>query len=195
MFINTDALQSLQIMPSELRPNSQISGLDPNQRGTNESLSVYGLFHSLACTPQGRSQLRQIFLRPSLDIGLITERQQSISAILRPDNAERLQRITATLRKIRNLRTVMSQLQKGIDYHAPSRSFEKGVWGTIRDFTARALELREIVGGMNGVQTLNIVHKVCYSQKSRDFLWLTIASLAFRKSRFQCALICRRNGQ
>lgn len=160
MFINMDTLRSLQIVQTELHPNSQTWGPDPTRGGIKESLSVYGLFHHLACTPQGRAQLRQIFLRPTLDLAIISERQRSISVLLQPDNAESLQQSTSILRKIRNLRTTITQLRKGIDFPSMGQSFDRGVWGTIRSFTAQALELRETVGTLNGSESLCIVHKV-----------------------------------
>ncbi|KAH7326765.1 muts domain V-domain-containing protein [Stachybotrys elegans] len=49
MLVDGDTLLSLQIVQSELHPNSQAWGLSPNGSATKESLSVYGLFHTFAC--------------------------------------------------------------------------------------------------------------------------------------------------
>lgn len=160
MFVNADALLSLQIVQSELHPNSQAWGPVSNHGTTKESLSVYGLFHLLACTPQGRSQLRQLFLRPTLNIDIILERQKTISVLLQPNNTDKSNHITTTLRKIRNLRTTVAQLRKGIEFPSAGQSYDKGVWATIRRFTAHALELRDLIGSLDGGHELKIVRKV-----------------------------------
>ncbi|KAG9506978.1 hypothetical protein J7337_000526 [Fusarium musae] len=146
MYVSTDALLSLQILQTELHPNSQAWGPDANKGNSKESLSVYGLFHHLACTPQGRTQLRQLFLRPLLDLGIISERQRTITVLLQPDNADKLAQLTSTLRKIRNMRTTLAQLRKGIEFPSAGQSFDRGVWATIQKFTAQALTLREMIG-------------------------------------------------
>ena len=57
MFVNADTLLSLQITSSECHPNAQQHGPASKNRtgGAKEGLSVYGLFHGLVKTPQGRS--------------------------------------------------------------------------------------------------------------------------------------------
>ncbi|KAF4415392.1 DNA mismatch repair MSH5 [Fusarium acutatum] len=165
MYVSTDALLSLQILQTELHPNSQAWGPDANKSNSKESLSVYGLFHHLACTPQGRTQLRQLFLRPLLDLDIISERQRTIAVLLQPDNADKLTQLTSTLHKIRNMRTTLAQLRKGIEFPCAGQSFDRGVWATIQKFTAQALTLREMIGLFNGGCDIVIFKKVrsCYS--------------------------------
>ncbi|KAF5644838.1 DNA mismatch repair MSH5 [Fusarium tjaetaba] len=165
MYVSTDALLSLQILQTELHPNSQAWGPDANKSNSKESLSVYGLFHHLACTPQGRTQLRQLFLRPLLDLGIISERQRTITVLLQPDNADKLAQLTSTLRKIRNMRTTLAQLRKGIEFPSAGQSFDRGVWATIQKFTAQALTLREIIGLFNGGSDIVIFKKLMVSTK------------------------------
>jgi DNA mismatch repair protein MSH5 len=74
---------------------------------------VYGLFHHLARTPQGRQLLRQWFLRPSTSLAMISERLDSIQTFIRPDNATLLEDLVTELKQIRNMRIVMLSLQKG----------------------------------------------------------------------------------
>lgn len=150
MYISNDTLLSLQILQTEMHPNSQAWGSDANQSNSKESLSVYGLFQHLASTPQGRTQLRRIFLRPLLDINIISERQRSIAVLLQPENADKLPQLASTLRKIRNLHTTFAQLRKGIEFPSAGQSFDKGVWGTIHRFTTHALTLRELIASLNG---------------------------------------------
>ncbi|EXK89013.1 DNA mismatch repair protein MSH5 [Fusarium oxysporum f. sp. raphani 54005] len=163
MYVSTDALLSLQILQTELHPNSQAWGPDANKSNSKESLSVYGLFHHLACTPQGRAQLRQLFLRPLLDLDIISERQRTITVLLQPDNADKLAQLTSTLRKIRNMRTTLAQLRKGIEFPSAGHSFDRGVWATIQKFTAQALTLRDTIGLFNGGSDIVIFKKLIHT--------------------------------
>ncbi|KAK0754086.1 muts domain V-domain-containing protein [Schizothecium vesticola] len=76
------------ILRAELDPNPQTQFNNTSEARFKESLSVYGLFQSLACTSQGKARLRQMLFRPSTDIGVIQERQQAIGVLLRPENRE-----------------------------------------------------------------------------------------------------------
>jgi DNA mismatch repair protein MSH5 len=127
-----DTLTSLQILQSESHPNAFNQGPGKTSAGSKESLSVYGLFYHLAQTPQGKAQLRRYFLRPSIKIDTITERHDFISVLLRPDNASALQKITMSLKKIKNLRPVMINLHKGFDTGSRANGkFKATNWGTI----------------------------------------------------------------
>lgn len=93
---------------------------------------MYGLFHHLAHTPQGRTRLRQYFLRPSLNIDVINQRLDFISIFFRPDNAPFLEKLTKSLKKIKNIRTIMIHLHKGISAgNAKLGGFKSGVWATL----------------------------------------------------------------
>ncbi|OCT44270.1 DNA mismatch repair protein [Cladophialophora carrionii] len=84
MLINTDTLVSLQIIQPESHPNGFNQG--PNPPGAKGTQSACGLFLQHAKSPQGRVQLRQAFLRPSLDIEYINSRLDFISVFVRPEN-------------------------------------------------------------------------------------------------------------
>ena len=88
MFINEATLSALQIIQSEMHPNSQMRGPEQSGSAAKESLSVYGLFQNLARTPQGKAKLRRLFLRPSIDLELINSRQQAIGFFLRQEHRE-----------------------------------------------------------------------------------------------------------
>jgi DNA mismatch repair protein MSH5 len=126
-FINSDTLQSLQIIQTESHPNSHSQG--PNSYGAKEGLSVYGLFHHLARTPQGKQLLRQHFLRPTLSLNLINERLNLVGVFTRPDNASQIADIGKELRSIKNMRLVMLSLRKGVNFSKGSIS--RSVWSTI----------------------------------------------------------------
>lgn len=99
---------------------------------SKEGLSVYGIFQRFAGTPQGRNRLRQDFLRPSTSIDVIRERHDCISVFLRPDNLNCLEKISKSLKHIKNLRPVMINLRKGISTgSAKVIGFKTTVWATL----------------------------------------------------------------
>jgi DNA mismatch repair protein MSH5 len=164
MFINADTMASLQILQSEFHPNSHMQGPNSASSSAKESLSVFGLFHHLASTPQGKYRLRQIFLRPSLDLEIIEERQAAISILIRPDNSPALEKIVKSLKKIKNIRTVVIHLQKGISGASGRCSgLQQGVWANLQQFAFHTLKIIEAVAKLVNGQDLMIVNKVRYS--------------------------------
>src|SRR4051812_29226214 len=103
MFVNADTLSSLRIIQSESHPNSHMQGPNNSGSGSKESLSVFGLFVHLASTPQGKHKLRQMFLRPSVDMAVIGERLKTISFFLRSENQAALQKIRKSLKKVKDI--------------------------------------------------------------------------------------------
>ncbi|KAI7476960.1 hypothetical protein KC364_g5395 [Hortaea werneckii] len=163
MFINADTLLSLQITSTESHPNAQNQG-PPSKgwsSGAKEGLSVYSLFHHLAKTSQGRALLRQYFVRPSLNINIINERLQTISVLLRPDNAEYLDHIIEHLAKIKNMRIVTVNLRKGVSSGLnKNRGVNTSVWPSIRNFTFHALRLLDALVELQGAERLAIRNKI-----------------------------------
>lgn len=160
MFVNKDTLASLQILQSEAHPNSQMRGPDKSNSGSKESLSVYGLFHYLACTSQGRTKLRQIFLRPSIDIDLIKSRQKAIAFFLRPDHSDNAMRLSSELRKIKNMRATVTFLQKGVDTPGKKSSMASNVWLTLQRFAHNALNIRETLAQMQNSDKITVIRMV-----------------------------------
>ncbi|RYP27731.1 hypothetical protein DL767_007568 [Monosporascus sp. MG133] len=160
MFVNADTLVSLQILQSEFHPNSHQRGPANSTSGAKESLSVYGLFHHLACTPQGRLKLRQIFLRPSLDRDLIKERHKTISFFLRPGSADAVSGLQKRLRKIKNMMACVALLRKGIDNPGRKVSAMNNVWASLQLFAAHSLQLRDILRVMPCAEKISIIGKV-----------------------------------
>lgn len=158
LFINSDTLASLQIMRSETHPNSHMQG--PNSSGAKESLSVYGLFCHLARTPQGNQKLRQIFLRPSTDLVLIRERLHTISIFLRPENSPSLDNLYGYLKHIRDIRSVVIHLQKGISNTAKTSTIYRGVWASLRNFAHYTLRILEVVRELSDGRSLRIVDQL-----------------------------------
>jgi DNA mismatch repair protein MSH5 len=137
MFVNADALHSLQILGAEFHPASHNRGPTKASSGAKEGLSVYGLFHHLARTPQGRFLLRQHFLRPSLNLDVINERLETITTLLRPDNDPAIECLVSIMKNVGNMRVMMINLRKGI-CGAMKRTggFSRSVWSTIRGVSA-----------------------------------------------------------
>ncbi|KAL8701408.1 MAG: hypothetical protein Q9201_004922 [Fulgogasparrea decipioides] len=134
MFIDAETLEALQIMHSQTHPVSHNQGPSKGFSGPKEGLSVYGLFHHFARTPQGKFLLRQYFLRPSLDLEVLNERLDTASVFLRSDNSEILNSIVKSLGQIKNMKTVMIHLRKGISngMGKGTSGIKSGVWSSLR---------------------------------------------------------------
>lgn len=131
-WISSNTFLSLQIIQSESHPNVFNQGPGTKSASGKEGLSVYGLFHRFAYTPQGKAKLKQIFLRPSLDIALVGQRHDFIGVFSRPDNMAALEKITNSLKHIKNLRPVMINLRKGISTgSAEMTGFKATVWASL----------------------------------------------------------------
>ncbi len=160
MSVNADALFSLQILRSESHPNAQMQEPDKASVGTKESLSVYGLFHSLASTPQGKAKLRQLFLQPSTRLDIIGERHGAITQLLRPENTLVVDSAVKRLKKIKNIRTSLTQLRRGVLHPPGQASIKRGVLPTIQNFAAHSCDLLQLVKGFAGGEDVAIIAKV-----------------------------------
>ncbi|TVY50120.1 MutS protein-like protein [Lachnellula occidentalis] len=155
MFINADTLASLQIIQSENHPNSHKSS-----SGAKESLSVFGLFVHLAHTPQGKQRLRQIFMRPSMNLSVIEERLGALKILLRPENSSSLENISRSLKHIKDIRSVVIHLQKGTNDLGKGNSIFRGVWANIRNFTFYTLKILEAIHEIYDGRSLAISNKL-----------------------------------
>ncbi|KAI2914191.1 hypothetical protein CBS147371_6491 [Aspergillus niger] len=132
MFVNGRTLFSLQIMESESHPSMVNHGPGRKSTSSKEGLSVYGLFQRFACTPQGRNQLKQMFLRPSVELDVINERNFFIGVYLRTDNFNPFDKMVKGLKHIKNLHYVMINLRKGISTGSGKiMGFKATVWATL----------------------------------------------------------------
>ncbi|KAL2067305.1 hypothetical protein VTL71DRAFT_1729 [Oculimacula yallundae] len=159
MFVNADTLASLQIIQTERHPNSHMQGPNKSTSGAKESLSVFGLFFRLASTPQGKQRLRQIFLRPSMDLEVIEERLRTISTLLKPENGSPLDQIVRNLKMIKDVRSVMVHLHKGTGDKS-GKGIRKGAWANLQNFTYHSLQILAAISETNGSQNLAITAKM-----------------------------------
>ncbi|PNP56899.1 hypothetical protein THARTR1_03046 [Trichoderma harzianum] len=97
VFISEESLLSLQIISHESHPNSQGWSVDSKSSDGKENLSIYGLLHPLASTPQGRAHLRHMFLNPTSNLDIITDRQCTISMLLESNNQEKTRRAVSII--------------------------------------------------------------------------------------------------
>ncbi|KAI4754544.1 hypothetical protein E4T52_13305 [Aureobasidium sp. EXF-3400] len=161
MFVNADTLLSLQIIQSESHPHSHNQGPAKANSGSKEGLSVYGLFHGLARTPQGKLLLRQYFLRPATNPEVINERLDSISLLLRSENSEQMETLVKNLSSIKNMRAVMINLRKGINgTKAGQKGPSNSIWTGIRLFAYHALQIKDCFQQIIGGERLAIRNKV-----------------------------------
>lgn len=160
-FINTDTLLSLQISQSEYHPHSHNQGPTKSNAGSKEGLSVYGLFHHLARTPQGKHLLRQYFLRPSLELEVINRRLDSITIFVRPDNSNPMGQLVENLKKIKNMRVTMVNMRKGVNA-GPGRKqgITSGLWSRVRLFAYHVLKIKDAFQEMNAADRLPIRNQI-----------------------------------
>ncbi|CZS90681.1 related to MSH5-meiosis-specific protein [Rhynchosporium graminicola] len=161
MFVNADTLASLQIIQSERHPNSHMQGPNKSTSGAKESLSVFGLFFRLVSTPQGKQKLRQIFLRPSMDLEVIAERLRTTSTLLKLENESALDQIVRSLKMIKDIKSVIVHLQRGTADKA-GRGIRNGVWANIQSFTFHSLQILAAVRDTKGSQSLAITVKMLH---------------------------------
>jgi DNA mismatch repair protein MSH5 len=160
MFINADTLHSLRILGAESHPHSHNRGPKAGS-GAKEGLSVYGLFHHLARTSQGRFILRQQFLRPSLNLEVINERLDAVGIFSRPDNDSALQILVQCLKSVGNMRIMITNLRKGVSGASKGRGgFAKSIWTSIRAFAFHSLKIKDTIQEVLGGETLAIRNKV-----------------------------------
>ena len=151
--INADTLASLRILQPEAHPNAFNQG--PGATGSKESLSIYGLFHHLARTPQGKARMRQYFLRPSLDIDEINRRFDFISVFIRPENLLLVQRLSKSMSNVKNMRLTMTLLRKGINSgNMKSGGFKSGVWASLLEFAYHTIDIRDTLREVVGCENL-----------------------------------------
>jgi DNA mismatch repair protein MSH5 len=184
-WIGSNTFQSLQIIQHESHPNLFNQGPGTKSSSSKEGLSVYGLFQRFAHSPQGRSRLKQIFIRPSLDSRVILQRHDFIGVFSRPDNQASLDKMTKAMKHIKNLRPVMSNLHKGISTgSAKITGFKTTVWAcllavristdrrTITDtlkFAFYSIDIQSSLKEVSGAESLPLQAKVWVAEST----WFT----------------------
>ncbi|KAM3071187.1 hypothetical protein ACMFMF_007662 [Clarireedia jacksonii] len=170
MFVNADTLSSLRIIQWESHPNSHMQGPNNSSSGSKESLSVFGLFVHLVSTPQGKQKLRQMFLRPSVDMAVIGERLKTIGFFLRSENQAALQKIRKSLKNVKDIRTIVVHMQKGVNSKSgKAAAVKSGIWGSVQKFSFNALKILEAIREMVG-EEIEIFKKLLNQSHPHDLL-------------------------
>jgi len=108
-----------------------------------------------------KQRLRQMFLRPCLDLTTIEERLNTIAVLLRPENDTCLQKLARSLAKIKDIRTLVVHLQKGVSSnHGKRNGARKGVWASILNFTFHVLKVLESIHELVDGRSLAITQKM-----------------------------------
>ncbi len=103
-------------------------------------------------------RLRQTFLRPSLDLEDINARLDFISVFVRPDNLISLQKLSKSMSRVKNIRTVMTHLHKGSNGGSQKfRGFKSGVWATLLEFAYHTIDIRDTLCELLGVENLPLI--------------------------------------
>ncbi|KAJ6120499.1 DNA mismatch repair protein MutS core [Penicillium sp. IBT 18751x] len=156
-WIGSNTLLSLQIIQSESHPNMFNQGPGKKSALRKEGLSVYGLFCRFAYTPQGRARLKQMFFRPSLNLGTIRERHDFIAIFSRPENLTAIERMTNGLKHVKNLRPVMVNLHKGISTGSGKiAGFKSTVWASLLAFAFYSIDIHDALRQTSGAGGLVI---------------------------------------
>ncbi|OAR01964.1 hypothetical protein LLEC1_00101 [Akanthomyces lecanii] len=159
LYINPAAMSSLQILHCEMHPNSHTWHTNSGVAKKKEGLSVYGMFHHLASTSQGRVQLRKLFMRPSTDISTITARHQAISTLLQPKNSEILTQTASALQKVPDMKGIISKLSKGINCASMGHSSRGGLWASLEKFSTNVVEVKRLAESFAGCDSAPILEK------------------------------------
>ncbi|GAA5820731.1 hypothetical protein JCM3770_005267 [Rhodotorula araucariae] len=129
MLINSDALASLQVFQDEAHAATGSSA-------TKEGLSLFGLVN-ITRTPLGKILLRQWFLRPSLELGVIEARHDAVECFRRDVNQAPIDAIQAHFKHVKNIPRVLKALMGG--------TADLKDWQAVWTFTYAAVEIRDFV--------------------------------------------------
>lgn len=104
--------------------------------------------------------LKQWFLRPSLSIEIINERQESISVLLRADNDHVLKTLGRSLKKVKNIPKIIGQLKRG-----QGGGKRGGEWDALVGFVLHALKIRNDIQELSEGARIPIFQKVDFFSK------------------------------
>lgn len=145
MFVTAETLRALQIFRPDLRQSpGRGAGPEKDGKAAQDARSVFSLFHSLALTSQGRGRLREIFIRPSIDLAVIDARHQSISCLMHSDNEAVVVAIRASLKRVKNIRPMLLHLRRGIFLPGKFSSVKQSAWANLQDFCSNVLQILHV---------------------------------------------------
>ncbi|KAK0737687.1 muts domain V-domain-containing protein [Apiosordaria backusii] len=171
MLLGADALISLQIVRSNLQVIPGLHGSN-NEPRAKENLSVSDLLTSLASTTQGKQKVRQMLLRPSLNLDVIHQRQSTIHMMLDPENVAIVKSMRKLLKKLKSPKTLLLHVKKGVDRVRGHLSLRLGDWKAVVRFATVAANLHQAVISLVRASGIEIISKICDKIDPRHFLFL-----------------------
>ncbi len=160
LLVSADSLVSLQILQSELHPNPQTRSSNSSEPKAKEALSITGLLQALASSAQGKKRLRQMLLRPSTDLRLIKERHRGIETLLLTENGEIVKNMRKLLRKLKNTKTLLLHVRKGVDRIRGQLSIRHGDWKALLRFAMAATQLKQASHTLKGASGVAVFSRV-----------------------------------
>lgn len=105
--------------------------------------------------------MRSILLRPSLNLEVIEERQNSIAVFCDARNQTALCQLSKSLAKIKNMRRIVVKLHRGIEGgNINSNGIKGSVWSSLLDFCYHIIDLSETLDVVIGVDGLKLYRQV-----------------------------------
>ena len=102
-----------------------------------------------------------------MSLTVIEERLDTLKILLRPENSSSLENVGRSLKHIKDIRSVVIHLQKGINDMGKGNSIFRGVWANIRNFTFHTLKILETIREIYDGRSLAISNKVHYQNRIR----------------------------
>ena len=96
-----------------------------------------------------------------MDLDTINERLDTASVFLRPENDGAMNNIVKNLAQIKNMRTVIMHLRKGVTNGlSKGGGIKSGIWSSLRSFAFHTLQIRDALKEIAGVERLKIATRV-----------------------------------
>ncbi|KAK4648770.1 uncharacterized protein QC761_113960 [Podospora bellae-mahoneyi] len=171
MLLGADALISLNIIRPHIQAIPGLRGSSDEPRA-KENLSVADLLASLASTTQGKQKVRQMLLRPSLNLDVIHQRQSTIHMMLDPENVSIVKSMRKLLKRLKSPKTLLLHVKKGVDRVRGHLSLRMGDWKAVVRFATVAANVHQAVTSLVRTSGLEIISKICDTIDPRPFLLL-----------------------
>ena len=147
MLLNSDTVYSLEIFRDEAHPNQYTNA-------HKESSSLFGLLNTCR-TADGKTLMRQWFLKPCTDIAIVTERHCLIESLLLPRNIHLSDQLCRTIKKSTSMQRSIMNLQQG-KYGNPARS----EWHAILAFARNTIKIRQILFELEQEEPVHLISEI-----------------------------------
>nr|CAG8531242.1 9277_t:CDS:10 [Entrophospora candida] len=135
---------SIKIFEDEAHPNMHM------RSHTKEGLSLFGIMNCTRTT-LGKRLLKQWFLRPTLDISIIHERQHTIECFIKPDNLKASSLLTKCLKHIKNIERIVQNIKGKLSVKD---------WQSLLQFAFYCLKIRNLIKEFHYEEPLQIFKRI-----------------------------------